>query len=188
MSPVEAMPLRAPLKLLVLMLLVVLGSSCLIVSTNPLIDPKTSTPDKHLLGRWIGTDKLEGVYALFDERSLESNILIGQKTTNRSEAMFDLATGPIGKYRYMSLRPREENIQEYLLARYAIEGDELKIWLLNSSFFDAAISQGHLKTNPTTTSTKRLADSSEAIIDFLVKNQDSEELFRYLGVFRKKKK
>lgn len=182
------MPLRAPLKLLVLTLLVVLGSSCLIVSTNPLIDPKTSTPDKHLLGRWIGTDKLEGVYALFDERSLESNILIGQKASNQSELMFDLATGPIGKYRYMSLRPREENTQEYLLARYAIDGDELKIWLLDSAFFDAAISQGRLKTKPATTSTKILADSPETISDFLVKNQDSEQLFQYLGVFKKKKK
>jgi hypothetical protein len=169
-----------------LILLTFLSTSCLIVTEQPLIDPAKSKPDARLRGRWVGTGELKDVYALFDGSStLESNIVGGKGPANRSELLFDIATGPIGKFQYISLKPREEGTRsEYLLARYTIEGDELKVWLLNSPLFDAATSQGRLKSHKRSSSTT-LTDSPKKIIAFIVRNENADDLFQYLGTFKR---
>lgn len=167
-------------------LFAIVSSSCLVVSKHSLIDPLKAKPDPRLQGRWIGTDKLDDVYAVFDGRSsLETNIL-GKGPGEKSERMFDVVTGQIGKYQYMSLKPRAESIgSEYLLARYSIEGNELKIWLLDSTLIDAAVSQGKLKGGKSGSSTTVLIDSQKDVAAFIAANQNSDELFEFLSTFKK---
>lgn len=169
-----------------LVLLTIASSSCLIVSKHSLIDPLKAKPDALLQGRWVGTDQLDDVYAVFDGRSaLETNIL-GKGSSEKSELMFDVVTGPIGKYQYMSLKPRAESMgSEYLLARYSIEVDELKIWLLDSTLIDAAVSRGKLKGVKSGSSTTTLTDSPKRIASFIAANEGSDQLFEFLGTFRK---
>lgn len=164
-----------------------LGSSCLIVSKESLIDPRKSVTDERLLGRWVGTDKLADVYALFSKSSvLESNIIAGKEPVKHSELMFEYFPGTIGKHQYLSLKPRDEPASEgYLLARYTIEGDELKIWLLESTLVDAAIGQGKLKSNKGGSSSTMLMDSRKKILAFIVANEDAKDLFEFLGSFKK---
>lgn len=165
------------------------SSSCLIVSKESLIEPRKSKTDERLLGRWIGTDKLVDVYALFKPGGmLESNIIAGKEPVKESELIFDYFPGTIGKHQYLSLKPRDEPASEgYLLARYLIEGDELKIWLLDSTLVDAAIAQGKLKSNKGSSSSTTLTDSRKKIVAFIVANEDSKELFEFLGAFKKSK-
>lgn len=170
-----------------ILLLACLGSSCLIVSKESLIDPNKSKPDDRLIGRWVGTDKLSDVYALFKQGTvLESNIIAGKEPVKESELMFEYFTGAIGKYQYLSLKMRDEPASEgYLLARYTIAGDELRIWLLDSPLVDAAIAQGKLKSDKGNSSSTTLTNSRKKILAFIIANEDSKDLFEFLGAFKK---
>ncbi len=163
------------------------SSSCLIVSKESLIDPRTIKPDERLIGRWAGTDKLADTYALFKQGSvLESNIIAGKEPVKESELMFEYFAGAIGKHQYLSLKLRDEPASEgYLLARYAIEGDELKIWLLDSTLVDAAIAQGKLKGHRGGSSSTTLTDHRKKILAFIIANEDSKDLFEFLGAFKR---
>lgn len=164
-----------------------LGSSCLIVSKESLIEPSKSKTDARLIGRWVGTDKLADVYALFKQGTvLESNIIAGKEPVKESELMFDYFTGSIGKHQYMSLKMRDDPATDgYLLARYVIEGDELKIWLLDSTLIDAAISHGKLKSDKAGSSSTTLTDPRKKILAFIVAHEDSKDLFEFLGAFKR---
>ena len=173
----------------VLLLLGLLSTSCLIVSKQQLINDKRARRDKGLKGRWIGQDKLRSSYALFDDNLLETNIFTGKEPAKQSEVVFDLTTGVIGKYKYMSLHPHDETNAEYLLVRYAIDGSEMKVWVLDSTLIDAAISDGRLKkTVSDGSSTTILSDPADKVVAFIIENEHSDDLFDYLGTFRKEKK
>ena len=162
--------------------------SCLIVTQHPLIDSTKSEPDKRLEGRWVGTGELRDVYAVFEgDRTLETNIL--GKGSTEEEMLFDVATGPIGRFRYMSLKLRNEVTGKgYLLARYSIEGDELNIWLLNSPLFDAAISRGRLKSDKGGSSMTMLTDSPRKLVRFIEEHENALALFQHLGTFKRERR
>jgi hypothetical protein len=174
-------------RVLLLLILAISSTSCLIFTRAQLFDARKSAFDQRLRGRWIGTGELKDVYATFDGKTtLESNIIAGKGPTKPSELFFDIVTGSIGKYPYMSIRLRENPGEDgYLLARYSIHGDELKVWLLDSTLIDAAITEGKLKSNRGQSSSTTLTDSPATIAAFIKANEDSDQLVEFLGVFKR---
>jgi hypothetical protein len=86
----------------------------------------------------------------------------------------------------MSLKPRDEEIGKgYLLARYSVEGNALKIWLLDSPLIDGAISRGQLESDKGGSSTTTLTDSPKKLVRFIAEHENAPDLFEYLGTFRK---
>ncbi|HKO96307.1 MAG TPA: hypothetical protein VJU86_04910 [Pyrinomonadaceae bacterium] len=173
-------------RIALLSLLAFASTSCVVVSKSTLIDFRSAKSDYRLKGRWVGTDKLSDVYAQFDGSStLDTNIISGKDGGKPSERMFEYAGGTIGKYEYLSLRPQDEATGGYLLVRYVIEGDVMKVWLLDSYSIDSAVSQGKLKGEKSGGSTTTLTDSPKKIAAFIAANEGSAELFELLGVFKK---
>ncbi|MGH9942512.1 MAG: hypothetical protein ACRD9R_09195 [Pyrinomonadaceae bacterium] len=183
---------RPTFRMIVSLIFVALSaSSCIVVSVHPLVDPASARkPDQELRGRWAGRDaELQGIYAQFDgNASMETNILSGKGNEAKPKLAFEVANAKIGKHQYMSLKPRDESVGKgYLIVRYAIAGDELKVWLLDAAEVSAAISEGQLKSGDGgVASTTNITDSPAKIAAFIEAREDTE-LFEYLGTFKKVK-
>jgi hypothetical protein len=173
-------------RLALLLIAAILSTSCLILTEQQLIDPHNTRTDRRLKGRWVGTDKLDDVYALFDGgSSLKSNIM-GKGETAKSDVTFDVANGRIGKYWYLSLKPRDDSADKgYLLVRYSIERNQLKVWLLDSPLIDTAIADGKLKGDKSSSSNTMLTDNPEKLRAFIIQHENDGNLFEYLGTFKK---
>jgi hypothetical protein len=182
------MIMKTTLRPLLLLLFAFSSTACVVVSMQSLIDPQSSKFDPQLRGRWVSREKKqEQIYALFDGGPLlESNILAGKGFTDRSELLFEMVVGTLGKHRYLSLKPKsDDSWKGYLLIRYAISGDELQVWLLNSARINEAISQGKLKGESSGgTSDTMISDSPAKFAAYIEANQDPE-LFEFLGKFKR---
>lgn len=173
------------LKLLLTAILCLFLSSCDVVFVNSLIDPKDSIVDKNLLGKWkvlkdslyendLIEIKLSGQKLIITTASkeLKDKLMDEFYTISCNEKSFIIAayTGSVEKKKQ----------QGYVVIRYKVENDSLKLWLTDPTMFKAAIREGKLsgKAGEAFDSTI-IAESANEAKKFLCSSDD--KMFGYLG-------
>ena len=138
------------LKALSIAMLVLSLSGCDVVFISPLLDPKDAIADARLAGRWsvpasplhekgyieIKQSGRKLVVAAVTSRELKNKLMKEFYTISCNEKNFIVAayTGRVEK--------REQ--KGYLVIRYKLENDSLKLWLAIPAMFKAAIEAGEL--------------------------------------------
>jgi hypothetical protein len=148
-------------------------------------------PDNRLLGEWIATDgKNTGDYIRFDQGpNMEMSIsAFGADITEQNPA-FTMFTTRLGKHYYMNLNPTDEDRGKgYLIVRYTVSGDELKVWILDDDKVKSAITQGKIKGQPgRALGSTTVSDSAEKIAA-LLEASGGDDLFKLFVKFKRVKR
>lgn len=182
------MGLKTVFGTIIILTMALVFSACETVFLNPLSNLREAKPDNRLPGKWISKDeKYNGAYIRFDgSANLETNISAFGGETQEQYPAFTMYTTKIGKHTYMNLNPADEDRDKgYLIVRYAIEGNQLTVWILDPDKVKAAIAQGKLKgTSAPGFGTTTVSDTSKNIAAYLESDADGE-LFQHAWRFEK---
>jgi len=143
--------LRLFVRALAFLLVACVLSGCTVVFLNPLSSPQDATPDKRLLGKWVAKEKKNsGVYLQVDrEPNGEMRISSFGGENTEQDSPFTMFTTRLGRHYYMNLNATDEDRGKgYLIAKYAVRGDELTVWILDADKVKSAITQGKIKGQP----------------------------------------
>ena len=180
------------LKALLIAVLCLSLSGCDVVFISPLIDPKDAVVDTRLVGRWsvaggplhekgyidIKQSGRKLVIASVTSKTLKDKLMKEFYTVSCNEKHFIVAayTGRVEK--------REQ--KGYLVVRYKLENDSLKLWLGVPAMFKAAIEAGglHGKAGGAFDSTVIVDPTNEAL-KFLCSSDD--KMFEQLGEVKRAK-
>lgn len=154
-------------------------SGCDVVFISPLIDPKDTIVDMRLVGKWSVPDtqlygkgyiniKQSGrklIIASVTSKKLKDKLMEEFYTVSCNEKNFIVAayTGRVEK--------KEQ--KGYLVIRYKLENDSLKLWLAMPAMFKAAIEEGKLrgKTGEAFDSTM-IVEPADGALKFLCSSDD----------------
>jgi hypothetical protein len=144
-------------------------SACEVTLVNPLPDSLSAPRDERLLGRWKDLNKTEGPgYIRFDSGS-DGEVII-RFESDAPDIALSARTLRIDESGYLALRDSEMTKRKgYLLVKYAITGDRMKVWLLNEKKVRQAIWEGKLKgeIGKETYSGVTVTDTQEKILDYI---------------------
>ena len=181
--------LRAVLAVAVLLSTALLCSACEAVFLNPLSDSRDAKPDERLLGKWVSTDEHEaGAYIQFDAGANRELNVSASGIDEGQNPGFTMFTTKTGKHTYMNLNPTDKDRgRGYLIVRYAVEGDRLTVWILDSDKLAAAIKRGELKGNPGEGYGKTTVSDTPAKVAAFLESSSAGELFPYAARFERMK-
>ena len=183
------MRLNLILKILIILAMAVFFSACETVFLNPLSDLRDSKSDKRLLGKWsIKGEKYNGAYLQFDGGSnLKHNLFaVFGGDTQEQNLVFTMFTTRIGKYSYMNLNPADKDKDKgYLIVRYAVDGNQLTVWILDTDKIKTAIKSGKLKGTPGQSFGTTTVSDTPANIEAFLGSPDNGDLFQDAWRFEK---
>lgn len=160
-------------------------SACEVIFINPLPASLTVPRDERLLGRWV-TDGDEGRpgYVMFVKGANdEINVLFEAGDPN---VMFRLTSLKIYGSTYLLVKSTDPQHNEgYLLAKYFISGDRMKVWLLDDKKMRRAVESAKLKGEfgPESYSGVKVTDSAENVLRYI--RAGGNEPFKLLAEFRR---
>lgn len=161
-------------------------SACEVSFINPLpASLRTARPDQRLLGRWLGRDDQGNPNYVRFVRGAEGELNILFDAGDPSFA-FRATTLKIDNSSYMTLSKAGEPKREgYLLAKYIITGDRMRVWLLDTQKAKQAIKEGKLKGEVGNESYAgvTVTDTPERILSFIKASGDGG--FKFLADFEK---
>jgi hypothetical protein len=167
-----------------------LFSGCMVEFTKPLAGSRHVTVDRNLLGRWSGVDeKGNPGFIQFDKAGAKEMVVsVFGKDSNLgySNPVFRLSTTKIGAVQYLILkagRPDANSIQT--IAKYSIDGNKLRIWVLSVDKVKEAIKNGQLHgTVRSGLEDSVVVSSARAeVVRFIQHGQD--DLFSLFGEYQK---
>lgn len=168
----------------------VLCSGCLVEFTNPLPGSRRFTADRNLLGRWSGVDEQGNPgFIQFDKAgSREMVVSVFGKDSNLgyTNPVFRLTTTKIGAMECLILKPgRSDSKFHQTIAKYSIERNKLKIWVLSVERVEEAIRNGQLHGAASGGPADGVVVSSspEEVLRFIEHAHD--ELFSLLGEYQR---
>src|SRR5437588_13074223 len=172
----------------------ILISGCMVNFTDPLPGSRDFTADAKLLGRWSGTDEQGNAgFIQFDKtgsREIAVSIFGKNSDLGYKNPIFKLTTTRIGSFDYLVLRPNDSEARpDYTIARYSIDKNKLKIWLMSIEKVREAIKNGQLQGSAGGGPYGGVVVTSSAndIVRF-INRPESEALFAYFGEYQKVKK
>jgi hypothetical protein len=174
------MTLRVFVRAFAFPLMACIFTGCEVFFLNPLSTPQDATLDNRLMGEWVSTDgKKTGDHIRFDQGpNMEMHISVfGDDITEQNPA-FTMFTTKLGKHYYMNLSPTDEyKGKGYLIVRYTVSGDELKVWILDDAKVKSAITHGKIKGQPgRVLGPTTVSDSTEKIVA-LIEASGGNDLF-----------
>jgi hypothetical protein len=118
--------------------------------TDPLPGARGFSADAKLLGRWSGTDeKGNAGFIQFDKagaKEITVSVFGKDSDLGYKNPVFSLKTAKIGSLDYLVLRPNDpEGPTDYTIARYSLDKNKLKIWIMSLEKVKDAIQSGRLK-------------------------------------------
>ena len=168
----------------------VLFNGCVVVFTDPLPGWHGFTANPELLGRWRGKDEHGNVGILQFEKAGSRDIavsLFGEDSDlGYRNPIFKLRTTKIGRFDYMVLSSEAwAPYPYYMIARYSLEKDKLKIWMSNVAKFREAVVKGQLKGKSSANSFSVTVNSSSRHVVRVLNGPQSDDLFYFLGEYEK---
>ncbi len=184
----------------------VLGSICLVAaigfvsceppkSQNPLSDPKGAKADLRLAGLWAGHMNKDVDYIVFAPREdqMMDLVLIGQDSKDGAFTMhYEFYPTTIDGKDYMNLRSKffpDPDSEKFVLsptfffARYEISKDGiLSLWPMSDDEVKKAITNEKLEGN---VDAIPMITADSAKLSEFIKNADPEELFWFMGKYKK---
>jgi hypothetical protein len=158
--------------------------------TKPLAGSRHVTADRNLLGRWSGVDeKGNPGFIQFDKAGSGAMVVsIFGKDSNLgySNPVFRLSTTKIGAVQYLILKAgRPDANSHQTIAKYSIDGNKLKIWVLSVDKVKEAIKKGQLRGTVRGGLEESVVVSSarEEVVRFIQHAQD--DLFSLFGEYQK---
>ena len=182
-------------------------NSCVVESKNPLSNPDDSVPDHRLYGQWKRTEKDgSGAHVFFGRPwgnpvdNLPSGIMVSNAiscgpnhaisgypqitwlfTTNINEENYANVIAPELLDREKHPQWERANIKSVHIAKYAISGDQLTIWIMDVKSAASVVQRGQLKgqvkrSSDGSVDEVMLTESAEVLSGFL-RNGGSKTLF-----------
>jgi hypothetical protein len=159
--------------------------------TDPLPGARDFSADAKLLGRWSGTDEKGNVgFIQFDKagaREITVSVFGKDSDLGYKNPVLRLKTTKIGSFDYLVLRANDpEGLSDYTLARYSLEKNKLKIWIMSLDKVKDAIQSGRLKGRVNGGPYGgAIIDSSSRDLIRLLKDKRGNNLFVLLGEYEK---
>ena len=161
-------------------------SGCDVVFISPLIDPKGAVVDTRLVGKWSVPDSPLHEKGYIDIKQSGQKLIIASVTSKKlkDKLMKEFYTVSCSEKNFIVAaytgRVEKKKQKGYLIIRYKLEKDSLKLWLAIPSMFKAAIEAGELhgKVGGAFDSTIIVEPANEAL-KFLCSSDD--KMFGYLG-------
>ena len=174
------------LKAFLIALLCVFLSGCDVVFISPLIDPKDSVVDRRLIGKWSILDGPLHEKSYIDIKQSNQKLIIASVTSKKlkDKLMKEFYTISCNEKSFIVAaytgRVEKKEQKGYLVIKYKLESDSLKLWLATPTMFKAAIEAGQLhgKAGEAFDSTLIVEPANEAL-KFLCSSDD--KMFEYLG-------
>ena len=168
-----------------------LFSGCTVNFTDPLPGSHDFTADAKLLGRWSGTDEQGNAgFIQFDKagsREIAVSIFGKNSDLGYKNPIFKLTTTRIGSFDYLVLRPNDSEARpDYTIARYSIDKNKLKIWLMSIEKVREAIKSGQLKGTSTAGPYYAVTvNSASSEVVRVLNGGNANDLFICLGEFER---
>lgn len=161
-------------------------SGCDVVFISPLIDPKDAIGDTRLVGKWSVPESPLHEKGYIDIKQSGHKLIIASVTSKKlkDKLMKEFYTISCNEKSFIVAaytgRAEKKEQQGYLIVRYRIENNSLKLWLAIPAMFKAAIKEGKLrgKVGEAFDSTIIVEPTKEAL-KFLCISDD--KMFGYLG-------
>ena len=169
----------------------ILFSGCMVNFTDPLPGSRDFTADAKLLGRWSGTDEQGNAgFIQFDKagsREIAVSIFGKNSDLGYKNPIFKLTTTRIGSFDYLVLRPNDSEARpDYTIARYSIDKNKLKIWLMSIEKVREAIKSGQLKGTSTAGPYYAvIINSASSDVVRVLNGGNANDLFICLGEFER---
>jgi len=169
----------------------ILISGCMVNFTDPLPGSRDFTADAKLLGRWSGTDEQGNAgFIQFDKagsREIAVSIFGKNSDLGYKNPIFKLTTTRIGSFDYLVLRPNDSEARpDYTIARYSIDKNKLKIWLMSIEKVREAIKSGQLKGTSTAGPYYAvIVNSASSEVVRVLNGGNANDLFICLGEFER---
>jgi hypothetical protein len=165
-------------------------SGCDVVFISPLIDPKGAVVDMRLAGKWSVPDNPLHEKGYIDIKRSGRKLIIASVTSKKlkDKLMKEFYTLSCHEKNFIVAaytgRVDKKEQKGYLVVRYKLENDSLKLWLAIPAMFKAAIAAGELhgKAGAAFDSTIIVEPTHEAL-KFLCSADD--KMFEYLGEVKK---
>ena len=166
-------------------------SGCMVNFTDPLPGSRDFTADAKLLGRWSGTDEQgHAGFIQFDKagsREIAVSVFGKNSDLGYKNPIFKLTTTRIGSFNYLVLRPNDSEARpDYTIARYSIDKNKLKIWLMSIEKVREAIKSGRLKGTSTAGPYYAVTvNSASSEVVRVLNGGNANDLFICLGEFER---
>jgi hypothetical protein len=171
------------------LLIAILGlslSGCDVVFINPLIDPEDAVVDKRLIGKWSVPDSPHNKKGYIDIKQSGRKLIIASvaSKTLKDKLMKEFHTISCNEKNFIVAaytgRVEKKEQKGYLIIKYQLVNDSLKLWLAIPAMFKAAIEAGELhgKVSGAFDSTIIVEPPNEAL-KFLCSSDD--KMFEHLG-------
>ena len=160
-------------------------SACDVTFINPLPDSLSFARDERLLGRWKALDKKERPNHVTFNSGSDGEFIIHSEAGDPAMVLRARAL-KIDESSYMVLNDSDTTKRKgYLLAKYVITGDRMKIWLVDEKKVRQAVTDGKLKgeIGKETYAGVTVTDTPEKILDYLKTTGD--DAFEFLVDFEK---
>ena len=161
-------------------------NACEVTFTSPLPESLFAAGrDEQLLGRWKAEDEPEekGYVRIVEG---ENDEVLVRFESGDPDNVLRATTLKIDNSSYLKLTDEDSTKRKgYMLVRYTIVGDSLKVWLLDDKRVREAIRDGKLKGEfgPETYSGASVTDSPEKILGYI--RTGGDDAFKFLNEFRK---
>ena len=172
---------------------------CIPVSREPLSPALDAKHDKRLTGTWVGhaagEDDVFWVHFVEAENSMTDIVLVASERKGADVMFFKMFPTMTGGSCFMNIKTDEKDRpdstkvmggNDYIIARYDISGDVLKIWLINDKI-KGAIERGELKgtvEKQTWSDNITMTDTAQNIVNYLQKDEH-RDCFSLLYLCRK---
>lgn len=161
-------------------------AGCDVVFINPLIDHKDAVVDTRLIGKWSVPASSLHEKGYLDIKQSGRKLIIASVTSKKlkDKLMKEFHTLSCNEKNFIVAaytgRVEKKEHKGYLVVRYKLENDSLKLWLAIPAMFKAAIEAGELhgKVGGAFDSTLIVAPKDEAL-KFLCSADD--KMFEYLA-------
>jgi hypothetical protein len=153
-------------------------SGCFVSFKNPLPASQKLAPDERLPGKWTGAEKGKPYSVYFEKNSRGQMTVAMPENPSYRNPLCQVMTTKISDHDYMIFRPDDPGDKDYMVARYSLDGANLKICMLDSDRVKEAIRQRKLKGSGDYApwGGALITESSEAVLKFL-KSSDSDAMF-----------
>jgi hypothetical protein len=173
------------LKALLIAMLCLSLSGCDVVFISPLRDPKDATVDTRFIGKWSVPDSPLHEAGYIDIKRSGQKLMIASVTSKKlkDKLMKEFYTFSCKEKSFIVAeytgRAEKKEQKGYLIIRYKIENNSLKLWLAIPAMFKAAIKEGKLRgeagdafdstiiVEPTDEALKFICSSDESMFGYL---------------------
>jgi hypothetical protein len=171
------------LALLFLLGTILLCSSCFVSFKNPPLNSQRVSDN--LLGKWQAADKESDVFEIVPDSNLQTILKLTDGDDPAEKVLFSAAFVELNNRSFLSLKLlNEKGGDTFLIAKYEIKHDKMRVWLLDESRISKMIEQKQLNGELKSSGEISISASSKEINE-LLESPESDELFEDLGTFKK---